>query len=183
MTCDAAQFMLESIYRTITQCDVGTDYLPTQSNINRIALVSRWLTRETEDKRRHSLLLYGAYGTGKTTMLVSISTMLHHLNIDHIYTSAQALISTQDDKPKNIKGPLLIDELGRESLQVKSYGNASEPLIDLLCYRDRFKYPTIVASNLTDKELMERYGNHVWDRINGGYSRIFYNDSTLRTKR
>ena len=75
---------------------------------------------------------------------------------------------------------LAIDELGVENVDIKNYGNSSEPIIDLLSYRyDRMKV-TAVTSNLTMKQIEERYGLRLADRFNEMFHKIAFTGKSFR---
>lgn len=144
--------------------------------------VARWLLGQG----RPGLLLYGAYGLGKTTMLRSIYYTVTQLDrqgeTPAMYTSAQVVALDEDSQRRlrQSKGIVLIDELGREQNERKDYGNISEPLITLLRLREDRGLPTVLASNLTDAELSAKYGEYIADRLRGSYSRIFFEGKSYR---
>jgi hypothetical protein len=75
---------------------------------------------------------------------------------------------------------LAIDELGVENVDVKNYGNASEPIIDLLSHRyDKMKV-TAISSNLTMKQIEERYGLRLADRFNEMFHKIAFTGKSFR---
>jgi DNA replication protein DnaC len=75
----------------------------------------------------------------------------------------QASFSDERDKYSNFKGLLMIDDFGREHFTDRGFGIAEwDALIDS---RYSWKYPTIFTTNLTDKELVEKYNNRILDRL------------------
>ena len=162
--------------------------------------IAEWLTSPLE---KNGLLLYGGVGTGKTTALYALrrvinasckatpndntlrgfgSDMIEVVKAKHIvecYTSDQTryLAMKRTDL-------LAIDELGVENVDVKNYGNSSEPIIDLLSYRYDKQKMTAVTSNLTMKQIEERYGLRLADRFNEMFHKVaFVGESYRKTTR
>lgn len=137
--------------------------------------VANWLIAPT----KNSLFLLGGCGTGKTTML---QTLHHLLSIEEFrcwqnpcvntycsfYTALQVAKLANDDEDFSYlcKRPILfIDDLGCEPVDVRNYGNSITPFVELLYYRYDNWLPMVISSNLTAKELAERYGERVAERM------------------
>lgn len=146
-------------------------------NMSRIASLSRWLN----GAGKPSLLLYGGYGTGKTTLMHTTGYALQSFGIDYHYKPARFFDDPQNDfSPYRKPSLLMVDEFGREQEQVNDYGNKSRPLMDVLLYRHEKGYPTILATNLLMEEMGDRYGEYFLDRLRGGYETIFYDEKSYR---
>ena len=146
-----------------------------------LSAVARWLCGQG----RSGLLLYGGYGTGKTTTLRAIQYTMRFLCPDkpiRHYLSRQVIEMNADDlKSLRIGDALvMVDELGREQNERREYGNISEPLIEIIRYREDKGLPTILASNLVDDEFSEKYGPYIRDRLFGSFSRIYYDGKSFR---
>lgn len=76
---------------------------------------------------------------------------------------------------------LAIDDLGTEPVEVLEYGNRLNPVIDLLYKRYDEQLFTIITTNLTPKEIRERYGERIADRLNEMAFRIVFDNETYRT--
>lgn len=144
--------------------------------------VARWLCGQGKS----GLLLYGGYGLGKTTTLRAIQYTIRFLCPDKPvkhYLSKQIIEMDADDlRSLRINDMLvIIDELGREQNERKEYGNVSEPLIEIIRYREDMGLPMVLASNLVDDEFSEKYGPYIKDRIFGSYSRIFFEGKSFRS--
>lgn len=166
---------LQVAYESLVQA-CNSEALIDKNAQGRINIVADWLT----GKGKSGLLLYGAYGTGKTTMLTAISYVLRHFDRNYLQGSAKSVIASSDDERYYQNRVIMIDELGREPITKSIYGNVSEPIVDIIVFREKKRYPTIIATNLTDSELQQRYGEYIYDRIRGSYSKIFYNDKSYR---
>lgn len=147
-------------------------------NMSRIASLSRWLN----GAGKPSLLLYGGYGTGKTTLMLAAGYVLNEFGMDYTYKPARFFDDPQNDLTRCRRPSLLmVDEMGREQEQVNDYGNRSRPLVDVLLYRHEKGYPTVLATNLLMDEIGRRYGEYFLDRLRGGYEMIFYDEKSYRT--
>lgn len=145
---------------------------------------SIWLTQLSTP----GLLLYGNYGTGKTTMGKAITLLLSNLGqtIKSIRARDIATLAGMDpDAFKDLKSePMLyIDEVGREPLSAKNYGNEKSPFIEILEYRYDKQLFTILTANLTDQEIIDRYGYYIDERIAENFDKVNYENKSYRTGR
>ncbi|MDR0754584.1 MAG: replication protein [Prevotellaceae bacterium] len=194
---EIAPDMLLSAYRTlVTQRDLTFE--ETAENIAVIGKAAKWLV---SDSRKCSLLLAGTTGSGKTTlaqalcMVMETLPKMHNKNaqfttdflpeIKFKYITATRLTEIAiEDKPfyNEIRGCkyLLLDELGRERLVSKSYGNEMSAVIDVLCERYEKQLFTIATSNFNASELLEKYGLFVCDRITEMFNKIAFTEKSFR---
>lgn len=78
--------------------------------------------------------------------------------------------------------PLLaIEDMGREPLQVLSYGNAYSPVTDLIEARYNRQLFTVITTNLTGPEIRERYRQRLADRFNEMLHVTIFRAPTFRT--
>lgn len=75
---------------------------------------------------------------------------------------------------------LMIDDLGCEPEVCMIYGVRHTPIQNLLYDRYRFQRPTVITSNLTDKELLERYGIRMKDRMDETFDFITFSNQSYR---
>lgn len=147
---------------------------------DKISSVSKWLCCSGKP----GLLLYGNYGTGKTTMLNAIRHVYNSLpDCFALHFTAKKFVENYSDNGFLVcseKTLVIIDELGREFDIHLQYGNATEPIVDLICFREDRCLPTILATNFTEKELMSKYGPHIYDRLFGSFNRIYYSGKSYR---
>lgn len=129
---------------------------------------------------RKGLILSGPVGVGKTLGLQIIASkfkipvfypklyasIYKELSGDPVGFEKQ-IVTAGDfhEEPRTI----IIDELGQKD-KTKFYGEESELMVDVLeaRYRAFLKYgvKTIITTNLADKDLRERYGTQINDRLN-----------------
>ena len=54
-----------------------------------------------------------------------------------------------------------IDDLGIEMIETLEYGNVCTPIVDLLSSRYEHQNTTIITSNLTPRQVREKYGERI----------------------
>jgi len=134
------------------------------------------------------LLLYGNYGAGKTTMGKAISLLLSNLGAPIKSITARDIATLAAMDPEAFlslkrESMLYIDEVGREPLVAKNYGNDKSPFIEMLEYRYDRQMFTILTANLTDQEIIDRYGVYIDERIAENFDKINYENKSYRTGR
>lgn len=151
----------------------------------------------TSKSTKCGILLCGNCGNGKTTTMnafISVSKYLdalsrrgqgfitNALNIQQ--TSARRL--TQIVKDENSMNEakkaqvLCIDDMGLEPTEVLDFGNAINPVIEILEHRYRQQLFTFITTNLTPKQIREKYGGRIADRFNEMMKCIVYTNPTFR---
>ena len=148
---------------------------------------AKWLTGD----HKFSLLLYGGVGNGKSTLSRAICVLFDILS-DNKWDSKTASCTTAleiakvaiDDKIEfdRIKNAdmLIIDDLGTEPSTIKSFGNEVSPITEVLYNRYDKLLPTIVTSNLNDKEINDRYGVRIADRFEEMFDKIYFSGNSYR---
>lgn len=148
----------------------------------------------TDNSSRFGVMLSGICGNGKTTLIYAFRTLLNYLNSKRVFPNTDTGIIIVDAKEiaeyaKDLKKfhelrsqPMLaIEDMGRESVEVMSYGNVLNPVIDLLEYRYNQQLFTLISTNLKPQEIRERYGNRIADRFNEMFDKIIFRNKTYRT--
>ena len=129
-----------------------------------------------------NLLLVGTTGTGKTHISTAIARELISQGFDVIYDSAQNIIADfETDKFKSGYGPytpkadkylecdlLIMDDLGTEF----SSQFSTACIYNLLNTRQNKGLSTIISTNLSARDLQERYEDRITSRIVGMDTRI-----------
>lgn len=173
-----------------------SEYLGTEKIEKNLNSIAAWLTNGTA---KPGLLLYGAVGTGKTTALSALCRVVNacckaQSDMDRLDTAgakvikivrAKDIVAAYQNDPDLYKRMLnvrllAIDELGVEAIDVKSYGNSSEPIIDLLSTRYDLQRFTAVSSNLDLKQVSDRYGLRMADRFNEMFHKVAFIGPSFR---
>lgn len=132
-----------------------------------IADIARFLT---SGHTEFGLLFCGLPGTGKTTMLHAVRQLIRlaareRLEILPARDFAEMAKSWDTFREVRRCRLLAIDDIGREPKELLDYGNILSPVADLMEYRYDKRLFTIATTNLTPKELTERYGERIGDRF------------------
>jgi DNA replication protein DnaC len=123
------------------------------------------------DKPPKGLTLCGKPGNGKT-FAMSILSGLFYIEIESAVELAQEFAKGGDEQfwgyvDQFKHADLILDDIGAER-DTRFFGNASviaDFLMDRYCRFKRGIY-THMTFNLTENEIIARYGKHVWSRIN-----------------
>ena len=144
----------------------------------------------TFSKGSESLYLLGNTGLGKTHLTFSIVKEVAAKGYSVIYCSTPNLI-TQLEKEHFGRADervseyylscdlLVLDDLGTEFLSPV----AQSALYNVIDHRCLMKLPTIINSNLTPKELEERYGKRLLSRIVGCYATLQFVGKDIRIQK
>ena len=157
---------------------------------NNIAAVAKLLC----DESKFGIMLCGNCGNGKTTMMYAIRNLVNYLSRMgaiaigntrpelEVMDAMSIVKRTKDDELMNIatKQMLGIDDLGNEPAEVMNYGNVVNPLAELLEIRYKRQLYTIVTTNLIPKQIREKYGARVADRLNEMFGVVIFKNSTYR---
>lgn len=165
-----------------------------QGNINQreqMKKVYQYCLRYAENfqKESPSLLLYGNTGLGKTHLSLAIAKKVLGKGYSAIYGSAQDLFRQverehfgRDQAEKDTIGGLLgcdllvLDDLGAE-FESSYYISC---LYHIINSRYSLKKPTIVSTNLTPKQLQERYPDRIVSRLLAGSQHLQFVGKDIR---
>lgn len=160
----------------------------TKANIEQVA---KYLT---SDSYRFGIVLCGFCGNGKTTMLKAFQTSCNYLHRNELLQGEQVGItimdavsicntckSSYDKYTRYCQVPMLgIEDMGKEPVEVLSYGNIDNPIIDMLEYRYNEQLFTVITTNLATKDIRNRYGDRIADRFNEMFKVISFKNETYR---
>ncbi len=75
---------------------------------------------------------------------------------------------------------LFIDDLGFEPVVANLFGTSGYPLVEVICYRYDRQLPTFISTNLSKKQVLERYGERFADRFKSMFRVIGFNNESYR---
>ena len=135
-----------------------------------------------------SIIMSGKTGLGKTHLSLAVAKTVIDRGFGVVYLPAQKLVSNLEREHFSGSGSdallkkytdcdlLIIDDLGAEfpsSFTTSAIGN----LINERLYENR---PTIISTNLTGKELADRYTERTASRILGEYRKLYFVGEDIR---
>ncbi len=147
-------------------------------NINKhIAHLADFMTGEMS---QFGVLMCGTYGNGKTTLLYALRSTISLLEecsyVERrtrlkVYDAREIAKLYKDRDPEKFndvcREPLLaIEDMGKEPAEEMNFGTIISPVVELLEYRYDMQRFTVITTNLTPKEIREKYGNRIADRFN-----------------
>lgn len=155
----------------------------------------------TANTAKFGIVLCGGCGNGKTTMLKALQNLIRRLQIrksnscsgngfDSCYglTIVNAVQIAQLRKTDYNRfchlaqtDLLGIDDLGTEPAEMQDYGNFMYPIKELLAMRYDAQLFTVFTTNLEPKNIRQRYGDRIADRLNEMMTKIVYRNPTYRT--
>lgn len=147
----------------------------------------------TSENAKFGTMFCGTCGNGKTTLLYAFRAALGYLRDAKMFDEERkitimgakdiALSSRDYATLKAIREyPMLaIDDLGREPKEIVEYGNILSPIVDLLEYRYNEQLFTLITTNLTPKEIKDRYGERMTDRFNEMFDKIIFTTGSFRS--
>lgn len=135
-----------------------------------------------------SIVMIGKTGLGKTHLSLSIAKTVTDRGFGVVYSPAQKLVSELEHEHFSFSGSdatikkytncdlLIIDDLGAEF--PSQFTNAAiGNLINERLYENR---PTIISTNLSGKELADRYSERTASRILGEYRKLYFVGEDIR---
>lgn len=137
--------------------------------------VAEWLS----DNQGRGLLCLGNCGRGKTVitqMIMPIILRHWHGLVQNNYTALDLCERFEEIRQWKI---ICIDDVGTEPLANK-YGEKHEYLSELVDDAERKDKLLIISTNLNAKELRERYGERVADRLRKLTTQVVFKGSSLR---
>lgn len=159
--------------------------------------VAKWLV---DGSLPPSLLLYGTVGNGKTSMARAIGRLIEFVSEAENYSKRKRVrfltakeiceicavsekFKEQYDDYRNVfnEDVLVIDEMGEEAQELLVYGQVRRPVQDLILYRYDRQLMTIMTTNLNEKQLMEFYGQRVYDRFREMAHTVLYTNGSYRS--
>lgn len=146
---------------------------------------------------KFGVMFCGVPGNGKTTMLYALQSAVNDLHkqghfdfLGRDFNVGMQIVDAKDvaniakdfTLANNLRrrDMLAIDDLGKEPTEVLEYGNVLSPIIDLLEFRYQHQLFTAVTTNLTSKEIRNKYRSRIADRFNEMMNVIIFGGESYR---
>lgn len=154
----------------------------------------------TQSEPKFGVMFCGSCGNGKTTLLYALQSAINFLRdqrhfkfLEDIYGNYRVgfeiidvryilQVADNDIKFKDLcnRDMLGIDDMGKEPAEIMNYGNVMNPVIDLLEKRYQRQAFTAVTTNLTAKDIKNKYGTRISDRFKEMLEVIVFQDIGYR---
>jgi len=159
--------LFSSIFNEVDQTVTQFKILPEYKEI------FEWMT----DSKGKGLALFGSVGRGKTVINSFIIPVLFYNKYNKVLTPQIAEKLTIESL-KN-KWAYCIDDIGTEEI-VNDYGNKTDMVSYAINDAEHYLKPLFLTSNLTEKEMIQRYGIHLFDRIKRLCKIVVFTGKSLR---
>ena len=168
------RLMLQEMEREIKKRNPEKQLILNETNrhvVGQDALWYSWDNRFKGDVAK-GLMIRGNVGTGKTLIMKSLCNIIKDVEIliprfIHVSELQDLYMQSDFDEIDVVKRRFytIIDDLGVEAVETKTYGNVKEPFNDVFDYRYRHNKRTIITTNLKLSEIEEIYGTRIIDRF------------------
>jgi len=140
--------------------------------------IAEWLA----DNKGKGLFLFGNCGLGKTMIVRHVITPILLIYTDKVvkHIDAVKLGDFIYSNPK-IGGLISVDDVGTESLEKVIYGDRIIPFSEFMDSCEKNDALPIITTNLTAKQIVERYGDRTLDRIKSTCVRICLTGDSFRS--
>lgn len=173
------QMMQAAATAAMARRGVHRPYLVDDNNRDIILQMWHYVTGSPECRWNvhKGIYLQGAVGCGKTTLMLALTEVLQVVTGLAIRTvnAKQLYKQIQQEGIRSLANkPLLIDELGREALEVNDFGNKMRPFAELMELRYESGARTFFTSNFRLETLSRGfneqgeaigYGKYIGERI------------------
>lgn len=138
----------------------------------------------TTKSHKTGIVLCGTCGNGKTTLVRALQNSLVYLKLRDLVEYGMPIVDAREvaDRMRECKtSPLLaIEDIGKEPTTKLDYGNVTNPIIEVLEHRYNEQLFTVISTNLTAKEIKEKYGTRIADRFNEMMNVIIFTGKSFR---
>ena len=135
-----------------------------------------------------SLVMNGNIGTGKSTLLKAMFRLAILQNKKCMYITSDDVAKMKLEHPDSYDYVLsdwyeyiFLDDVGTEPIEVKSYGNATYPFVEIVRSRYDLGLPLIITTNLSyPKDFASIYGERIEDRLKEMSNSMLFKGSSYR---
>ena len=158
--------LFSSIFKEVDKTVIKFEMLPEYIEI------LKWM----QDNKGKGLALFGSVGRGKTVISSFILPVLFEMKYNKVLTPQIAEGLTRDSLNK---WAYCIDDIGTESI-VNEYGTKTDMVSYAINDAEHYLKPLFLTSNLTENEIIKRYGIHMYDRIKRLCKIVIFTGKSLR---
>ena len=180
LSSEDMRLMLTAAYHV----EVASRNMTYQKNEETTAVIAKMANSLTSASHKTGIVLCGFCGNGKTTLVRALQNVLIYLKRRNICDYGMPIIDAREvaNKMKECKEyPLLaIEDMGKEPATKLDYGNVINPVIEVLEHRYTEQLFTVISTNLTAKEIREKYGERIADRLNEMMNVIIFKNKSFR---
>jgi len=163
-TFEECESLFVSLFKEIDKTVIKFEMLPEYIKI------LKWM----EDNKGKGLALFGSVGRGKTVISSFIMPVLFEMKYNKVLTPQIAEGLTRESK-----WAYCIDDIGTESI-VNEYGTKTDMVSYAINDAEHYLKPLFLTSNLTENEMIKRYGIHMYDRIKRLCKIVIFTGKSLR---
>jgi len=166
------------------QAEVKSRNMKYQENDETSTIIAKMANVLTTKSHKTGIVLCGTCGNGKTTLVRALQNSLIYLKNRNLVEHGMPIVDAREvaDRMRECKTlPLLaIEDMGKEPATKLDYGNVLNPVIEVLEHRYNDQLFTVISTNLTAKEIREKYGERIADRLNEMMNVIIFKNKSFR---
>lgn len=180
LTPEEVRILLTAAYRA----EVASRNMKYQESEETNSAIKKMADALTTKSHKTGIVLCGTCGNGKTTLVRALQNSLVYLKLRNLVEYGMPIMDAREvaNRMKECKtSPLLaIEDMGKEPITKLDYGNILNPVIEVLEHRYNEQLFTVISTNLTAKEIKEKYGTRIADRFNEMMNVIIFTGKSFR---
>lgn len=137
--------------------------------------IIEWLN----DNKRKGLALIGSVGMGKTSIMAYVIPVLFEVCHKKIILVKLATELKMEEITNGQGWVIAIDDIGMENIK-NDYGTKTDIVAEAINNAEYYSKMLLLTSNLTEEELIERYGLRTFDRIRRLCKIVVFKGKSLR---
>ena len=186
-TCEQAFDVLASAYRIEVE-KRRMEYVLTNELCSHLEDIARWMT----EGNGFGLALMGNVGNGKTTMAKALCGAVRLAGFDDNGETIAMRYIDSNQVTRMCRESyeqfhrlcqtkfLCLDDMGREPVEVRDYGNLLNPVVELVQYRYEQQLPLVITTNLDPEMINSRYGQRIADRFREMMHVVVFEENSYR---
>ena len=177
---EEVRILLTAAYRA----EVASRNMKYQESEETNSAIKKMAKALTSKSHKTGIVLCGTCGNGKTTLVRALQNSLVYLKYRNLTENGMPIMDAREVAERMIECktvPLLaIEDMGKEPTKKLDYGNILNPVIEVLEHRYNEQLFTVISTNLTAKEIKEKYGTRIADRFNEMMNVIIFTGKSFR---